>query len=413
MKRCKWKGLILALLVVTNIVCLREGVFASAVPNVTGFKVAGWATDALRLNWNVNTSAQGYIIEQKNGSKWTRIARLEGQKTKTYRVEKLKPATEYSFRIKAFTVNKGKASYSGYVNTSGMTNLANVSGFKIGGWAKDALRVNWNVNSGAQGYIIEQKNGNSWKRIARIEGNKTKTFRVEKLQPSTEYSFRIRAFSFYNKKAVYSGYVNVSGKTYPGSITNFKVAGWANNALRVNWDVNSSAEGYIIEQKDSNGSWKRIARLEGAKNKTFRVEKLKPGTEYSFRMCSFNLYNKKASYSGYVYATGKTNPAEISGLKIGGSAYNALRLNWNADASAQGYIVEQKVNGTWKRIARLEGKNLKTYRVEKLEPETKYEFRVKAFSIYKGKASYSNYKAISGKTLKYNAPDEDWELPIL
>lgn len=65
MKRCKWKGLILALLVVTNIVCLREGVFASAVPNVTGFKVAGWATDALRLNWNVNTSAQGYIIEQK------------------------------------------------------------------------------------------------------------------------------------------------------------------------------------------------------------------------------------------------------------------------------------------------------------------------------------------------------------
>ena len=58
------------------------------------------------------------------------------------------------------------------------------------------LRINWNKNVSASGYIIEQYKNGSWVRIARIEGNSTVTYRIAGLQSGTSYKFRIQAFGF-------------------------------------------------------------------------------------------------------------------------------------------------------------------------------------------------------------------------
>ena len=86
---------------------------------------------------------------------------------------------------------------------------------------------------------------------------------------------------------------------------NVVIGGRATDALRINWTKNESAAGYIIEQyKD--GKWIRIARIADKNTTTYRVEKLSSGTNYKFRIKSFNFDGNSAIYSGYVNVSGTT-----------------------------------------------------------------------------------------------------------
>ena len=372
--------------------------------NLTGVKIGGRADNALRLNWIKNTDASGYIIEQYSNGMWNRIARIGSGSTTTYRVENLKAGTSYQFRIKAFGFRGTEAVYGKTVSVSGKTNPAAVSGLAIGGTAKDALRLNWNRASGAEGYIIEKQEGTSWKRIARLEGGQTGTYRVEGLKAGTGYQFRIHAFGFDGNTAIYSEYKSVSGKTDAaapavtvGNMTGVKIGGRADNALRLNWDKNTSASGYIIEQSQ-NGTWTRIARIGSGSTITYRVENLKAGMSYQFRIRGFGFRGSNPVYGAFTYINGTTIPSKVSGFCIGGTASDAIRLNWNKNTSASGYIIEKYQNGSWIRIARIADRNVQTYRAEGLESQKSYIFRIHSFGFDGGTALYSEYQMITGNT---------------
>lgn len=272
-----------------------------------------------------------------------------------------------------------------------------VSGLKIGGRAGDALRLKWNKNTSADGYIVEQYKSGSWTRIARIGSNSTVTYRVEKLSPSTKYNFRVKAFKLNGNAATYSSYKNISGITNPATISGLKIGGHAADALRLNWTKNSKASGYIVEQYKG-GKWTRIARIGENSTTTYRVEKLSASTTYKFRVQAFGFDGKTALYGNYAYINGKTSPATVTGIRIGGTAKDALRVNWNKDSKASGYIVQQYKNGTWVRIARIGNNNTTTYRVSGLKSGSTYIFRVQAFG-YDGKtAIYGGFAMIPGTT---------------
>ena len=372
--------------------------------SLNGVKISGRADNALRVNWNKNADASGYIIEQYSNGSWNRIARIGNGSTTTYRIENLKAGTNYQFRIKAFGFKGAEAVYGKYVSISGKTNPASVSGLKIGGTAKDALRLNWNTVSGAEGYIIEKYEANTWKRIARLEGGKTGTYRAEGLKAGTNYQFRVRAFGFDGNTAIYSEYKNISGKTDAaaptvtiGNMSGVKIGGRADNALRLNWNKNTSASGYIIEQ-NQNGSWTRIARIGSGSTTTYRVENLKAGMGYQFRIRGFGFQGNTPVYGNFTYINGTTIPSKVSGQSIGGTASDAIRLNWNKNANASGYIIERYQNGSWVRIARIADKNVQTYRAEGLQSQRNYVFRICSFGFDGETALYSEYQMIAGNT---------------
>ena len=378
------------------------------VDKVTGVKIGGRASNALRLNWNKNSQADGYIIEQYKGNQWTRIAKISGNATTTYRVENLSASNSYKFRVQAYKFSGGTPFYSEYTYIEGKTNPSDVSGLKIGGHAKDALRLNWNRNTSASGYIIEVYKSGSWNRVARISNNTTVTYRVEKLSSNTKYSFRVKAFGFdgntalYGNAATVSGTTDADGTTKPTNVSGFKIGGRASNALRLNWNRNTSAEGYIIEQY-KNGGWSRVARIEGNSTTTKRVENLKGSMQYKFRIKAFKFRGSQPLYSEYAYVTGTTSPYDVTGLRIGGRGADALRLNWNRNVSAEGYIIEQYSYGSWKRVARISDGSTTTKRIEKLKASTTYRFRIRAFKFVGETALYSDgYTYVYGTTNPYN-----------
>ena len=372
-------------------------VTTSKPSTVSGLQIGGRATDALRLNWNKNSNASGYIIEQYKNGKWTRIARIGSDSTTTYRVEKLSASTSYKFRVQSFVLNGNTATYSDWKSIEGKTLPTTIGGLKIGGRATDALRLNWNKNSNASGYIIEQYKDGKWTRIAKIQNNSTTTYRIEKLSGSTTYKFRVQSYSFDGSTPLYSSWQTIGGKTLPTTVGGLKIGGRATDALRLNWNKNSNASGYIIEQyKD--GKWTRIAKIQNNSTTTYRIEGLSASASYNFRVQSYSFDGSTPLYSSWQSISGKTLPTTVSGLRIGGRATDALRLNWDKNSNASGYIIEQYKNGKWTRIAKIQNNSTTTYRVEKLSKSTTYKFRVQTYNFDGNTAIYSSWQYVNGLT---------------
>ena len=277
--------------------------------------------------------------------------------------------------------------------------LSKVTDAKLGGRAADALRINWAKNASADGYIVEMYQGNKWVRVAKITSNNTTTFRKAGLKAGTAYKFRVRAYKMSGKTAVYSEYsATVAARTNPSVMTGAKLGGRAADALRINWAKNASADGYIVEMYKG-GKWVRVAKITNSNTTTFRKAGLKASTVYKFRVRAYKMSGKTALYGNYsATVTARTNPSIVKGVKIGGKAKNALRVNWAKNASAQGYIVEMYKGGKWVRVAKITNGNTTTFRKAGLAKNTTYKFRVRAYHMSGKTALYGNYGSVSGKT---------------
>ena len=367
---------------------------------VTGVKLTGRAADALRINWTKNANADGYIVEIYKDGKWARAAKITNNATTTYRASRLKASTVYKFRVKAYKMYGSTAAYSDYsAELAARTNPSVMTGVKLTGRAADALRINWTKNASADGYIVEMYQGDKWVRVAKITNNSTTTFRKAGLKASTVYKFRVRAYKMSGKTAVYGAYsATVAARTNPSVIKGAKLTGRAADALRINWSKNTSADGYIVEMYQGN-KWVRVAKITSNSTTTFRKAGLKASTVYKFRVRAYKMSGKTALYGNYsATVTARTNPSVMKGVKIGGKAKDALRVNWAKNTSAQGYIVEMYKGGKWVRAAKITNNSTTTFRKAGLAKNTTYKFRVKAYYMSGKTALYGNYGSVSGKT---------------
>lgn len=357
---------------------------------ITGLKLAERGSSSLTLSWNVSANAGGYIVEQKIAGKWTRIARISGNKNSKYTVTGLSPATKYTFRVKSFNVYDGKSYYSEYKNTYYYTSAKAVAKVPLSSRKSTSLSLKWDKATGAEGYIIEQYKNGKWVRIARLAGNNKTSYTVTKLAAGTKYNFRIKTFFICPEKAVYSAYKNFYYTTLPAPVSSVSLVSRTSSSLSIKWDKVSCAEGYILEQYSA-GKWVRIARISGNSNVKLNIGKLAPSTKYSFRIRTFKFANKTPLYSTYKNFYYYTQPAKVSGFAAARASSSKARLSWNKSTSAGGFIIEQYSGGKWVRIARLAKGTYTACNITELKSGTKYRFRIKAFNIAAGKSFYSDY----------------------
>ena len=282
--------------------------------------------------------------------------------------------------------------------------LDKVSGVKLSGRAADALRINWSKNASADGYIVEMYKGGKWVRVAKITNNSTTTFKKSGLKAGAVYKFRVKAYKMSGSTALYGNYsATVTARTNPSVIKGAKLGGRAADALRINWSKNASADGYIVEMYQSN-KWVRVAKITNNSTTTFKKSGLKAGAVYKFRVRAYKMSGNTALYGNYsATVTARTNPSVIKGVKLGGRAADALRINWSKNASADGYIVEMYKGGKWVRVAKIANSGTTTYRKAGLKACTAYKFRVKAYKMSGKTALYGAYSAtLSANTIPTN-----------
>ena len=348
----------------------------------------------LKVDRNTNKVPDDYYIYDRTTKPGTSLK----NHTHNYVTEKVVKPT---YTAQGYTLHKCSVCGTSYKDTyTAKLTLAKVTGAKLGGRAADALRINWTKNTSADGYIVEMYQGNKWVRAAKITNNSTTTFRKAGLKASSVYKFRVRAYKMSGKTAVYGAYsATVAARTNPSVIKGAKLGGRAADALRINWTKNASADGYIVEMYQGN-KWVRVGKITNNSTTTFRKAGLKASSVYKFRVRAYKMSGKTALYGNYsATVTARTNPSVVKGVKIGGKAKDALRVNWTKNTSAQGYIVEMYKGGKWVRVAKITNNSTTTFRKAGLAKNTAYKFRVRAYHMSGKTALYGNYGNVSGRTL--------------
>ncbi len=176
-------------------------------------------------------------------------------------------------------------------------------------------------------------------------------------------------------------------------VSGVKLSGRAADALRINWSKNASADGYIVEMYQG-GKWARVAKITNNSTTTFKKSGLKAGAVYKFRIRAYKTDCKTAVYGAYsAELAARTNPSVMKGVKLGGRAADALRINWSKNASADGYIVEMYKGGKWVRAAKITNNSTTTFKKSGLKAGAVYKFRVRAYKMSGNTALYGNYSA--------------------
>ena len=366
---------------------------------VTGAKVKTQGTTSLTLAWDKNASANGYVVEQYKGGKWTQITKTASNAVVSYTVNGLKADTTYTFRIKGYVVS-GTTEYSGeYTRLAAKTRIANVGTFKGSTVSGSAIKLDWSKNDKATGYVIEQYKGGKWTALATTKNNTTLTFTVKGLASATVYSFRIKSFRKAGGKIEYSEYASLKAATSFGGVNNLTVKSYTASAITLAWNKNAGATGYALEQYKG-GKWTQIAKTSSNATVTYTVNGLKADTTYTFRVRAYKTAAGKTIYSEYTRLAAKTRIAKVASFRVTGTTTSAVEFSWNKNDKATGYIIETYRGGKWTAIATTKNNTTLRFTVKGLARNTTYSFRIKAFRKTGSTTEFSEYSSLKAATRK-------------
>lgn len=179
--------------------------------------------------------------------------------------------------------------------------------------------------------------------------------------------------------------------------TSLIISSKSENSIKLKWRPVNGASGYEVYRKDSGGSYKRIASVEGL---TYTNKNLKRGTAYTYKVRSYTDTEGGREYGSYKNSV--TGATRIAGTSISGkgTAYDSVRLSWKKASQADGYHI-QRYNSSeraYKTIKTIKDGST-TYTNSCLNSNTTYKYRIRAYKDINGTRSYSTWSdAVSIKT---------------
>ena len=358
---------------------------------ISGLKTVSRTDTTAKISWNKNPNADGYIIEQYNGSRWMLIARITSNSTVSFTAKTLVAGSTNRLRARAY---KGKV-YSAYAYLNINTVPSAITGFTLKSATSSTLNVAWNRNTSGDGYMLERYNGTKWVSVAKITNHATLNNTVKNLKAGTSYKFRIRSYKVFGSSTVYGSYTYLTAVTKPAAMSGVKVKSKTNNTVVLQWNKNTSASCYYVEQYKG-GKWMQAAKISDNKVTSFTVRGLSSSTTYKFRIRA----GGSGGYSGYTYITLTTKPAATTGMKAKTVTTKSITLQWNKNTSAGGYSIE-RYNGTkWVQVKRYTSNANTTYTAGGLKSGTTYKFRMRSFKTTGNVTEYSAYSYCNVTTKK-------------
>ena len=178
--------------------------------SLKGCKVKEPKRDSIKLSWSKQTGITGYKIYSYNykKKKWEYVGKTSSN---SYTIKKLKAATTYKYRVRAYKTIDGTQYYGSYtssIKTSTQTKKPSIS--KLTTKSKK-VTIKWKKVSGASGYQIymaTSKNGN-YSKIKTITKGSTTSYTKSKLKKNKKYYFKIRTYRTVDGKKVYSSYSSI------------------------------------------------------------------------------------------------------------------------------------------------------------------------------------------------------------
>ena len=362
------------------------------IANVTGFKVKSIFSTNVTLQWNKNTSASGYEIEQYKSGKWVNVAKITSNTTTSYTVKGLAAGTAgYKFRMRAVM----DGAYSDYTSALSVnTNPYGVGGFKCSSKTSTSVTLKWNKGTTASGYQLQQYKDGKWVTIYTGTKATDTSYTVKNLKAGTAgYRFRIRAYKTYGNTKQYGSWSSeVKVNTNPYGVGGFKCFSKSSTSVTLKWNKGTTASGYQLQQYKG-GKWVTIYTGTKATNTSFTVKNLKAGTAgYRFRIRAYKTYGNTKQYGSWSSEVKvNTNPYGVGGFKAKSTAKNSITLGWNKGTTASGYQLQQYKGGKWVTVYTGTKATSTSCTIKSLKANTSYKFRIRAYKTYGNTKQYGSW----------------------
>ena len=364
-----------------------------AFAKVTGFKVKSKTNVSANLQWNKNISADGYVLDKYDGSKWVTIKTFTSNANTSFNVTGLKASTTFKFRIKAYKIYDITTVYSAFTYLNVNTRPYTTTGMKCSSKTNVSANLQWNKNISADGYVLDKYDGSKWVTIKTFTSNANTSFNVTGLKASKTFKFRLRAYKNFGSVKEYSAFTYLNVNTRPYTTTGMKCSSKTNVSANLQWNKNISADGYVLDKYDGS-KWVTIKTFTSNANTSFNVTGLKASKTFKFRLRAYKNFGSVKEYSAFTYLNVNTRPYTTTGFKMKSAAKNAVTLQWNKNISASGYCIEKWDGSKWVQIKRYTSNANVTYTATGLKANTAYKFRIRAYKTIGNVNEYSAYSAV-------------------
>lgn len=279
----------------------------------------------------------------------------------------------------------------------------------------DSLRVSWTVSNGSvyQGYRVQAAKGETVDVAAKMDAASTAT--VVKIPSASLNSAQYRVYLI--------GYKNISGTTYygqgltalcdyakqPAQVTGLTAKPKA-NAAKLSWSPVSGASYYTVYKSKKAGSGYKVA-ADRVTDTTVLVDGLAAGKTWYFKVAAVGEAGARryvGEYSQTVKAKIPVVAGQVQGLKLSLGSEDKLALRWNRTSKASGYFIyyKEKKALNYRKL----GKTKSTvFNLDGLDPDTKYNIQVRAFTKVNGKKYVSSKvsRTLTVKPGKYMTKNYD------
>lgn len=156
---------------------------------------------AIRIGWVRNAKVTGYEVYSGDGK-----TKYGTTKDNYFVVNGLKPATDYTFKVRSYVLDNGVVSYGQPLQVSTYTNVAAVNA-TVSSVNTGTVTLTWNRTSTVAGYEVYRSTGanDTHKKIATVP-NAYSTYTDTRVSSNRTYYYKVRAYKPVNGSYMYGSF---------------------------------------------------------------------------------------------------------------------------------------------------------------------------------------------------------------
>ena len=359
-----------------------------AVQKVSSFKASQYNYNTVKLSWKKQSGVTGYQIFQYNAKtkKWSKVKTVSSKYDYAY-IKSLKSGTTYKFRIRAYLKSGKTYYYSAYSSTASVKAGVPATTVKTT-TSYNAVKLSWSKVKDANGYRIYRYDSASKKWVIAVKSTTKTAYTFKDLKTGTSYSFRVVPYQKVSKKVYWGSYKTIKATPTLAKPTGFKELPSERTTLSFKWNKVSGAAGYrIYKYNTATKKWDTV--LKATKDTSFTDTKLKPGTQYSYKVKAYRKVSGKYFYSP-ASSTFKTSTEvlnTVSGMRLLERTQTSVTLSWD-DINADGYEIYTASGSGVAHVSETK------VTIGNLTPGTTYKYKMKAYFVEDGVRIYTGFTKV-------------------
>ncbi len=364
------------------------------------------ATDltTIRITWTApaanGAAISGYTLQRKTGTgNYANVSTTIAAGATSYEDTSLTAATTYTYQIRAVN-SVGNAEWSNEATEttpaagapSAVSDLtATASSTAI------AIDLSWSApttnGSAITGYTLQRKTGSgNYADVSTTIPADATAYADEDddLTPATEYTYRIRAASSAGNGPWSNEESATTGNAPPAAVTDLAATSVGARSISLSWtppaNNGSPIIEYVVHRRVLTGFPSEAQFLLTARATDFTDFRLKPATQYGYRIRATNSLGDGEWSEEVLITTGPAEPGVIIGLTAtAGSSdpHRSVDLTWTAPptsgATITAYTLQRKTgSGTYANVSTTIAADATSYSDTGLTPGATYAYRIRA-----------------------------------